>query len=258
MADQTYTLLATEVPAVSVSGALIDFASATLATSKTTSAESIASGDTTTMGGRINRNAAKMDALGRYGGGGKLHHITEGLDLRITDNTLTGTIGAGYAMMDSPVGYAANTTKAISAGSAFPGSRVHMWLKIATGASPSIVEGSGTAQPSGAHVYLGSYLRDGNQLISVDHSGVLYKRGCILIRHTADEFAPQDTPPADVAFWTKTRDGIYFWDGVEYHAPETSTRHFRLLLYYLVDQGNFALPTELEIEYSLALAEVEG
>ena len=102
-------------------------------------------------------------------------------------------VSAGYAMIGGPVQIPAATTLAVPDNTA----RVWIWL-LQTGSALTYT--TTTAPPAGEVCLLGSCVTAGGVVTSVDTSGVVYLRGGVGWRQTADNGAPSDTPPASVAF----------------------------------------------------------
>lgn len=124
-------------------------------------------------------------------------------------------VGAGYAMIGGPVEIPSGTTQAVPNNT----SRIWIWLKQ-TG--PALTYTTDTTPPAGEVCLLGSCVTSGGAITSVDTSGVMYLRGGIGWRESADQGAPTDTPPSNIQFFAKTGGGTYFWTGTAYTAIGTS------------------------------------
>lgn len=124
-------------------------------------------------------------------------------------------VGAGYAMIGGPVEIATATTLAVPNNT----SRVWIWYRQ-TG--PVLACTTTTTPPAGECCLLGSCVTSGGAITSVDTSGVMYLRGGIGWRESADQGAPTDTPPSNIQFFAKTGGGTYFWTGTAYTAIGTA------------------------------------
>jgi hypothetical protein len=152
----------------------------------------------------LEANAVRQDLLGRYGGGG----IALGGGLGLSAGAgLTLNIAEGMALIDGPVHVPA-TTLALTNGTN------RIWIsQTGVPLSPRL----DLTTPSGLALFIGTIVASGGAIgADVDLSGVLFMKGGYLIRRTADAGTPGDTPPATLAFLTKTAGGLYFWDGWAY------------------------------------------
>lgn len=197
----TYLLLASEVPAVQVPASYIDPADGT-----PTISEAITAGETTTGRDKVNRNAARIDALGQVGAGGP-YGVQQGTGELTAGSGLTANISAALVRIDGPL-YCDAQTYACSSGDNY------LWLN----ASGSVVRSGTTAVPSGGKVYLGRVTASGGGITAIDYSGRAELRSGVLWRQTADEAQPLDTPPEAICFYALTTAGLYVWDGTDYHA----------------------------------------
>jgi len=202
------TLLATAVPIPIVSSGLelLSDAYNSLGTSGAQVQHTYAGGDTDTVPSKLNANVLAQELIGRYGGG--VYAIGRGLSLS-TAGSLSLPISAGQAVIDGIVELSADTVLVVSASMA----RIHIWLKrdkTLTSVNNSLTP------PVGACVYLGSCVTSGSAVTAVDTSGVMYYKGGMAWRQTADVAAPLDSPPSDICFFTKTLGGTYFWNGSAY------------------------------------------
>ena len=153
----------------------------------------------------FNKNALQAAACAEGGGGG--YGIEAGLAIGTAAN-LSLPITAGRANIRGRVTLAASVL-AISPSI----TRAYVWLSA--GGVLSAVNNS-TTPPAGEQLFLGSCVSSASAITSVDTSGVMYLRGGMLWRETADAGMPADTPPATVAFFNKTAGGLYLWDGTRY------------------------------------------
>lgn len=228
-------LVASQCPAPVVPSTLILLADAyTLPSGNAPAASTFADSNTSTVRPKLNRNATAQDMLGRYGGGG--YGIGSGLTLSAPASGLNLDVAAGQAIIDGVVEVAAATTVAIpsSAGRAF------IWL-LQNG---TLTYTLNTTAPQERCCYIGNCLVGGGNILSVDFSGVVYLRGGHLWRETADVGLPDDEPPEGWAGYTRTYDGVWFWDGDGYRfLPE--------------DDGNVTTEDILSAEERLDLIEIK-
>lgn len=190
------------LPASSCPGVLAPSAMLSVASGVPLLAEAVGSGETATIIGKWNRNAVRSDLAGRYGGG--LRAVTWGLALTYgTDLNLA--IAAGHALCDGVVEVASGIVLPIAPSL----SRAWVWLTPAGAATYTTT----VTPPSSVACLLGSVVTGSTAITSVDTSGVVYLRGGIGYRETADPAAPSDTPPSTVALVTATSGGCYLWTG---------------------------------------------
>lgn len=221
---------------------------------------------------QANQNAAILDQTARYGAG--LIGIPDG-PTKITLSVGTGlslSVSAGHAMVGGPVEIATATTLTVPNNT----SRVWIWLRQLGGA---LTYTTTTTPPAGECCLLGSCVTSGGAVTSVDTSGVMYLRGGIGWRQSADVFAPTDSPSVTIQFMASTAGGSYFWDGYTYSRLagsygsvttvtasasdeddrlDTLERKFRSLLFVLSDMlGEDVLITdELANDFDMASSEV--
>jgi hypothetical protein len=169
-------------------------------------AKGFCQGETFVTASKLNRNAAQLDLTGRYGGGG--YGIAHGLELK-AGNGLSLILEAGHAMIDGVVEVPEAREIPVPASKR----RLYFWL-LQDGHvwSSDDIEVS----PSQACCFLGSCDTTESGVQGIDFSGVMRLRGGILWRETADRGVPGDHPGEGFAFFTKTRGGVYFWDGWQY------------------------------------------
>lgn len=204
------TLLAANCPAIQVPAAMLSLALAySTPGGNAPTARTFSAGDTTTVGPKLNANASRLDLAGRYGGGA--YAVAWGLALSVPGSGLALPVAAGHALVDGPVEIASATTVTVPNGSP----RVWIWL---TQAGALTAVNNSLTPPAGAVCLLGSCVTSGGNVTSVDTSGVLYMRGGVPWRQTADTGAPGDTPPAGMVFVARTLGGLYLWDGQAYSA----------------------------------------
>ncbi len=171
-------------------------------------AQSFALGQVDGVVDGLNELGARSDLAGRFGGG--TYGIVKGLDLDQTDSGYVD-VGAGQAMIDGIVEKTAMVQTAISAGTTG-------WVFLTRAGGISIPTGATfPAAPAAQCVYLGKIVVDGSgDITSYDLSGVMYLRGGVGFRRTADAYTPSDTPPATLIFLTRGTASTYLWTGTEY------------------------------------------
>lgn len=200
----TLTAVNCPVPIVITSQTLLSDAYNT-AGSGVSVAKAIVAG-ATAFAAKWNRNACQLDLTGRYGGGG--YGICVGCTISAPGSGLALNIAAGQAIVDGIVEITAQTTTCTDAIS-----RVWVWLQR----DGTIVTVNNSLTPPSTYcTLLGSCVTSGGNITSVDFSGVVYRRGGLLYRETADTGIPTDSPSASVAFLTKTPYGEWLWDGNTY------------------------------------------
>lgn len=250
----TFALLSTDCPAVQV------FASSVYRNSAMDTTALVGPnipGDVTWRQ-EANENVAVGDQTARYGAG--LIGVPDG-PTKITLAIGTGlalAVSKGHAMIGGPVEIAAATTVTVPDAT----SRVWIWL-LQTGGV--LLPTTTTTPPAGECCLLGSCATSGGVVTSVDYSGVMYLRGGIGVRQTADAGPPEDTPASTVVFIAATQGGYYFWNGTTFSAlagssadTAVTSSKFRQLLFILTELlGDEVLFTDdLQSEYELASAEV--
>jgi hypothetical protein len=105
------------------------------------------------------------------------------------------------------VSYAGGTANLTDAG--------RNWIWISQAGAITVVFNSLTP-PAGAQALLGSALTAGGSISSTDTSGVLYLKGGMLKRYSADTTTPADTPPAQLQFWHFGDGAFWYWNGDAY------------------------------------------
>jgi hypothetical protein len=200
----TYALASSATPAVRApSSSPADLLDPTVAEPAPVVAHTWATGASPNMAADLNGISARVDNLGRYGGGG--YAIVDGLVLR-EGTGLQAIVGTGVASSDGHQVETAERNQALTGGVTS-----YLW-QLRTGAL-SVVIGS-LAAPSATAVYLGRIVTDGSAPTAIDGSGVVYRRpGGLLYRRTGDAAAPDDSPPANLLLLTRTADGLWLWDG---------------------------------------------
>ena len=166
--------------------------------------DNASNGDTYALLPKWNRNAARADLTGAFGGGA--YFLALGLALSPGAGLMV-SVSPGTAMIDGPVNLETATSIAVPASA----SRVWVWLEQ----SGSLIVTVNLAPPSQPACLLGSCQTSASAVTSVDASGVLYGSG-VFMRFTADPGEPADTPPPGLFFFTQTQGGLYFWNGSAY------------------------------------------
>jgi hypothetical protein len=155
--------------------------------------------------------------------------------LELTDGGgLTLNISAGIAGLDGPAEVKTATTFSLT-------DNVTNYVWISRGGTINAVtsaSGSPLSPPDAATpwAYLGAVTTLDSIITEIDYSGRLQQnQGNLAQRQTADEAEPQDSPPTSVRFLTKTRGGLYLWDGQSYWAFGTDLQeNFRKQLSWTV------------------------
>jgi hypothetical protein len=224
----------------------------------------------------LNRNATRLDMLGRYGGGAWA--VRNGLDFA-NGGGLTLRVNDGVVGLDTPreligAGGLGYTTQALS-DNIYSASNlaVRIWLWLSRALTITPVNNSIVPPAGGPWVCLGSVRTNNGVIVDWDFSGRLELEGATLYRRTADGAAPTDSPPAGIRFWAETAGGIYLWNGSAYStvagvtslaaALDTASlavqlddlgRRFRRLLLWLSEQFNEE-PPGLEPDLEIATDE---
>lgn len=203
-------LNATACPAIVVPPALRLLASAenNLGTGVPVS-RTLVSGDSS-FASKWNRNAAALDFLTEEGAGCYAVSARFPPTLSVPGSGLSLPISTGRAYAGGPLEIASATSITV-----FNSVRTWVWL-LDTGGLSAV--NASLTPPATRCVLLGSCLASGGNITAVDTSGVLYFKGGMLWRQTADAGVPGDTPPASVQFIAKTAGGYYLWTGDAYQS----------------------------------------
>lgn len=204
-----YLLTAAQCPAIPVPSTIIDPDDAT-----PTTAEEIAAGASGPTGlEQINKNAARIDNAGRYGGG-FCRCVKQGLELTAGAG-LTLNVSAGHVGIDAGVTVDALTLALADNiyNAADLTIRLHIWISD-TGDLVSVA--SSTVAPVGTYAYLGSVRTNAGAIVDIDYSGRTSLRGGTLYRRTADADEPGDAPSSALSFFHQTAYGLWWWDGARY------------------------------------------
>lgn len=212
------TLLGTQVPAIQVPAAVLNPDNPGSAMPAPFTALSGGETGPGSLSTPFNRNAKQAAAIAEGGGGG--YGIETGLELS-TAASLSLPISAGRANIRGRVTREADFTAAVSDGIA----RVYVWLSSAGTVTPV---NNNLTPPAGEQLFLGSCVTAGGEITEVDSSGVMHLWGGALWRETADVGPPTDGLPTGITFFQKSRDGIYFWDGVTYRELQSNRRRSTL------------------------------
>lgn len=165
----------------------------------------------TTFASKWNANMKALELIGRGGCG--TYCILNGLALS-DGGGLDVDVAAGQALIDGVVEIQATSITVPD-----ETARVFIWLKQ----DGTLTYATNTSVPSGGKVLLGSCETGSGAITSLDTSGVLYSRGGLAIRETADTGVPGDTP-GNVVFLTKATSGMYMWNGSAYTLMFTNSQ----------------------------------
>ena len=212
----TTSFVATQCPLPVVPGAAVYMAEQYSPSGTPPTSLSQTSGGTAALvSSKMNRNATGQDMAAVYGAGG--YGVGAGLALGV-GTSLTATVGKGQALVHGIVENTATAYPLVVNATATN----FVWLKQ----DGSFAVQNGTiAKPSGNCAYLGALVTNASAVASADVSGVVYWRGGLMHRDTADAGAPGDAPDSTLRLFTKTAGGTYYWDGAVHRlVPGTQTR----------------------------------
>lgn len=169
-------------------------------------ADPLAAGDSTDLLTKFNKIAVRSDLGAVYGGG--CFGVCNGL-------TLTGVglilgVAAGQAMIYGAVELPSGASKTLNDSIA----RNFIWL--GRDGAIYVVENAITPPSGVSAVFIGTCVTSAGAISSIDYSGVIKFKGGIPWRETADTAVPGDTPGSGVSFFTKTTNGVFFWDTAAY------------------------------------------
>lgn len=169
-----------------------------------------AAGDLETVPAKLNRNANALDQAYNYGGG--CFAILTGIAISIGSG-LNVAVSAGLAAIGGPVEV---TAQNIAVPDSHPGPTDRVWLWLSqVGASSYTLS---TTPPATRCLCIGSCTTSGGAVTAVDTSGVMYLKGGMPWRETADKGAPTDAPSSTLTFFAQTLGGVYLWDDGAYRA----------------------------------------
>lgn len=206
-----YSLNASACPVPVVPSALLSIAGEVPTTWTPLVAASSGSGS---LVSKANKNAVRGDVLGRAGAGAIAidwdsgsSSSTPGLELTVSSG-LTIQCGTGQAMIDGPVQVTTPLTTALT-------NNTTCYIYLTQAGALSVVNAS-TTPPAGLVCYLGRATTAAGAITAIDGSGVMFYKGSMLVRRTADTTTPTDTPPSGLAFITRGPDDSWLWDGDRY------------------------------------------
>lgn len=168
-------------------------------------AQAIVPSEMASLRDKLNENASRLENVGRWGGGA--WGVVYGMYLTAPGGLIC-RVAAGQAMIDSVITLA-QTNVSVPDNTA----RVHLWLSQAGGIT---TVANSLIPPVGSYCYLGSCVTAAGAVTSVDTSGVLYLRGGVPLRYTADTTLPTDSPSASIVFVSVGIGVAWLWDGVSY------------------------------------------
>lgn len=200
------TKLASAVPAPQGPSGLTLLASAFAAPPTLLQAKVVNTGVCPDLSGRLNANAQFLELLARYGAIG-VYGIAYGLGL--TDvSGLTASVAAGHAYVGSIVEYEADSL------TMFDDAVNYVWAK--NDRTFEVIADSLTPPTEDATLIGIVTTVDGDISTAIDYSGVVYLKGNLAIRETADVDWPSDTPDAGIPVVTKTLNGTWQWNGASH------------------------------------------
>ena len=165
-------------------------------------AQSLISGIAQTISAPFNENAGRLDVLGRWGGG--VYAILTGLAVTEVSG-LTVRVGTGLALIDTLVRVTATQDLLLT-----DATRNHLWISrtgVATFRTDLLAPGTD-------YLYLGSVLTAAGAYSSDDTSGVMYLRGGLPWRQTADNTVPSDTPSGMISFIHQGQGKLWLWSPI--------------------------------------------
>lgn len=201
------TKLASQVPAPMAPSGFVSLADAYDASPPATfEVPQFSNGDIEDVVPKLNKLAQFCELIGRYGAIG-VYGIGYGLGLTHVSG-LTVAVAQGHAYVGSIIEFAADSlTMSDNATN-------YIWAKR-DGTFEVIADD--TDPPAQDSVYIGIVVTASGTISgSVDYSGVIYLKGTMALRETADPDFPSDSPPVGVTLYTKTLDGTWKWDGTRH------------------------------------------
>jgi hypothetical protein len=153
----------------------------------------------------FNENAGRLDMAYRWGGG--FYAVATGLAVTHVSG-LTVSVAAGQAIIDTLVDLRTAEQRLLT-----DATRNHLWIRR----DGTITHRTDTTSPGTDYCYLGSVLMAAGTISgAVDTAGVMYDRGGIPWRHTADTTTPGDAPPATISFLHQGTTKLWIWNGTAY------------------------------------------
>jgi hypothetical protein len=163
-------------------------------------------GETFVTSSKLNRNAAQMDLVGRYGGGG--YAVAFGLEIEIGQDG-HAIVHAGHAVIDGVVEVSEKTVLKLLPSC----ERVYVWLRQD---GELWCSGDVRSLPGVPACYLGCCKVVDSKAVEADQSGVLYLKGGSLWRETADTGVPSVTPNFGGCHVHVVQGGTLYFDGRRY------------------------------------------
>lgn len=154
------------------------------------------------FGPKVNKTAALLEVLCRYGIGG--YAVLEGLE--IDDDGLDLTIAVGLAAIDSVIPVRTELNYTVPASEA----TVNIFLKQDGTLAHSLT----SAPPAGKVLYIGQVTTNVSGVTAMTTHGVVYSKGGCLWRTMSA--IPSDSPPAGARLFTQVGADVYLWDGSDH------------------------------------------
>lgn len=209
----TFALLASACPLPVVPATYLDLVAALGGTVVAPNSPSLVTADSNLVG-KADLLAAMIDSNARYGGHG-VYGIRKGFALSVSSG-VTLAIGQGEAQVvgacQVPV---AGTTYVLPISQP----SIYVWLKNNANGVATITHTLSTTPPVADCCLLGICSTNSTDILTIDQSGVVFFKGGIAWRQTADIGAPSDSPSSSLVLWTLTTTGVFAWNGTA-HAPQ--------------------------------------
>lgn len=197
------TLLASACPAPVVLGSQFWASAMNVSGAALPTGTAFTTGMTQVTAATLNKDFGLCELANRYGSGA--YGVGYGLVVG-TGSGLNAAVTKGHGVMDGVVEVSADTTITVPGSS----SRVWIWLKQD---GTLTYKNNDTSKPTGNCVLIGSCVTGVSSVSSVDTSGVVYAQQGLWWRDTGDTGAPSDSPDASLRLFTKTANGVYWWNG---------------------------------------------
>lgn len=166
----------------------------------------------------LNRNSRRSEVVSQFGGAGAFARIY-GLELS-EDTGLLIAYSEGASNINGPQVKTADATLALD-------DETYSWVWITSAGTLSAVADPDPLAvpdpPTDAAAFLGRCRMVGGALTEIDYSGRHELRGGTLWRRTADPAEPTDSPPANIQFFQRSLNGLYWWDGYQYWPVSADT-----------------------------------